>query len=530
MSRTRTMLMAVSVCLLAAVLFCQPARAEEAKGEEGVRLSLADALRSALENNLGLVIARRDPRIAALNVDLAKAVFDPVLGGTFQHSYSKTEEILQPDFSTGTLQFVSIGSKTTNDNAGATWTQLLNFGGTYQVGLNSSRSDQSPSFRSYNPSINTGLTFGWSMPLLKGYGSEATTENLVMAKRGVEMSDADLKRQAQLTIESVEDAYWDLVAAGETLAVAKKSLKLAQDLYDLNKRKVEVGTLAPIEITQAEAGVASREEGVILAEAGLASSQDNLRQLLAVPKDSRLWDQPIVPTDQPTFEPRSPDLGRAIEKALESRGEMTSARLDLQNKQLAEQVARRRLRPQLDLTAGVTPSGNNIIGQRVVGTDVQPIVGGLSDSFTEIPKFRNYDWSVGLVLTYPLGNRREQAGYATATLTREKAELSLVNTDLTVRVDVRTAVRNIESGVKRVTAARSNTLLQQKKLEAEQKKFENGMSTSFEVLTFQTDLANAQQAEIQAMTDYNKALAALERAQGTLLEARNLRMESGTRK
>ena len=154
-------------------------------------------------------------------------------------------------------------------------------------------------------------------------------------------------------------------------------------------------------------------------------------------------------------------------------------------------------------------------------------MGGLSDSVTEIPKFRNYDWNVGLVLTYPIGNRREQAGYATTSLTREKAELSLLNTELTIRVDVRTAVRAVESGAKRVAAARANTVLQQKTVDAEQKKFANGMSTSFEVLRIQTDLSSARLAEIQAVTDYNKALAALERAQGTILEARGLSL--GTR-
>jgi outer membrane protein TolC len=128
----------------------------------------------------------------------------------------------------------------------------------------------------------------------------------------------------------------------------------------------------------------------------------------------------------------------------------------------------------------------------------------------------------------PIGNRQAKANYAIATLNREKSEVSLQNTEQTIRVDVRTAVRNVASGAKRVAAARSNTVLQKKTLDAEQKKFENGMSTSFEILRIQTDLSNAQLSEIQAILDYNKALADLERAKGTLLEARGLRLDETT--
>ncbi len=539
MSRTRTILLAAFLFLLAAAPRGVVARAEEAKEEEGVRFSLADVLRTALENNLDLVIARKDPRIAELNVDLAKAMFDPELDANYTHARSKGEESLRVRQFGNSVELISSGSSSITDSAAVSWAQTLDFGARYTVGLDSTRRDSLPLFgQSFNPSISSGLTFNWAMPLLKGFGREFQTENLVIAKRGVEISDEDLRRQAQITLESVEDAYWDLVAAREALVVAKESLKLAQDLHDLNRKKVEVGTLAPIEITQAEAGVASREEGVIVAEMGLRNAEDNLRRLMAVPKGDPTWDRAILPVDRPTFEPRSPDLDNSMAKAMESRSELKGARLDLQNKQLAERVARSAVRPQLDLTAAITPSGNNLLGQQVYDYPnpspppdtlkaTRDIPGGWSDSVTEIPKFHNYDWSVALVFKQPIGNRQAKANYAIASVNREKSDLTLQNVEQTVRVDVRTAVRAVESGAKRVAAARANAVLQQKTVEAEQKKFENGMSTSFEVLRIQTDLSSARLAEIQAVTDYNKALAALERVQGTLLEARGLSL--GTR-
>jgi outer membrane protein TolC len=168
----------------------------------------------------------------------------------------------------------------------------------------------------------------------------------------------------------------------------------------------------------------------------------------------------------------------------------------------------------IDVTAG--PDG-------IPGTaDDVVVTGGLTDSYSEIPKFNNYSWSVGLNYAVPLANRAAKATYAIARIGREKDEISLQNTEDLIRLDVRTSVRAVEAGFERVTAARKNVELQQKKLDAEQKKFDNGMSTSFEVFTFQTDLRNAQLSLIQALLDYNKSLADLERAKGTLLESKGL--------
>jgi outer membrane protein TolC len=487
------------------------------------RLSRAEALRTAVERNLDLVIVGKDPKIAEWNVEFLDAGFDPALTASALHSVS-----------VGEPSAIFVADRTEHDEASVGWAQNLRFGGNYSLGLSAARDDVTVTpFTFYNPSYNSGLAATFVLPLLKGLGVEETTRNVILARDALDISRETLRTQAHTTIKATDDAYWDLHAAIGGLDVARQSLDQAQDLFDLNKKKVEVGTLAPIEITQAEAGVASREEGVIVAETTLANSEDNLRRLLAIPKDDPAWDRAILPTDAPTFEPVSPDLDASIAKALEARPELVSARHDLRSKELSERVAKSDLKPQLDLTAIVTPGGNNLIRidvagpDGVIGTsdDNAAVTGGLSQSFSEIPKFRNYYWSVGLVFTYPIGNHGPKATYAISTLNREKSELSLANLEQSIRVDVRTAVRNVESGAKRVNAARSSTTLQRKKLEAEQKKFENGMSTSFEVLTFQTDLANAQLAEITALVDYNKALADLERAKGTLLEANGLQLD-----
>ena len=347
-----------------------------------------------------------------------------------------------------------------------------------------------------------------------------TTANLVIAKRNLTTSHEELRRQATTILRSVEDTYWNLRAVREAQRVAEQTLKLSQDLYELNKKKVEVGTLAPIEITQAEANVASNVELTIRSKEGVANAEDNLRRLLASPQNDPIWVHTIIPTEEPVQDARTVNLDDAIATALRARPEMLESQASLENAALGERAARNLARHQLDLTAGVTPSGNNLIDFTTTG----PVVGGYGDSLKEIPKFNNYQYTIGLNYAVPIANRAAKASYAIAKIDREKQELSVQNTEDLIRVDVRTAVRSVESGYERIVAARKNVELQTKKLDAEQKKFDNGMSTSFEVFTFQTDLRNAQLSLIQALLDYNKSLSDLERAKGTLLESKGLKL------
>jgi outer membrane protein len=488
-------------------------RAQQQQDEpaDAIRLSLSECLARALESNLDLRIAKKDPEIAHNNVLFQKAQFDPLFSSSVTHSEDKTEP---------SQVFVSAETKSDDITAGVSG--LLNFGASWSAGLESTRIDSPNPFRSYNPSYSSGLALGFKLPLLKGLGKEATTANLVIARRNIEISDEELRRQATTTLQSAENAYWNLRAAREAQKVAEQALQLAKDLYDLNKKKVEVGTLAPIEITQAEANVASNVEGTINAKQLVQNAEDELRRQLAIPQGDPMWSHTIIPTEKPQDEQETVDVDAAITEALKARPEMVEAKKTLENSSLSERAARNAARHQLDLTAGVTPSGNNLIDVTATGT----VTGGLTDSLSEIPKFRNYSWNLGLTYTVPIRNRAAEANYANAKIAREKQELSVQNTEAIVRVDVRTAVRAVGSGYERIVAARKNVELQQKKLDAEQKKFENGMSTSFEVFTFQTDLRNAQLSLIQALLDYNKALADLERAKGTLLEAKGLSLAS----
>jgi outer membrane protein TolC len=500
----------LSVMLVAPV----PAQSEM----EEYDLTLREALMRALDNNLDLVSARYGPELRKQDIDSQEAGFDVGLEGNYRRTESE-----QPALQLSTVT----GSKTDNFSVGVA--QNLKFGADYRVGMGTFHRVQTGPNVVAPTSYISGLEFDFNLPILKGFGTDVTTEQLIISRNDYEISLTDLEGQAEQTIETVEGAYWDVLAAREALRIARLALTRAEDLLELNRKKVEVGTLAPIEITQAEAGVASQEEGVIVAEINLRDAEDELRRLLAIPESDPMWNMAINCVDRPGFEVREVDLESAINTAMQSRPEMLSSEQTVRNRELSERVARRQIRHQLDFNANYQPQGASLDFPAYVWNPfddsiVPPENADLGPSATRIFNGDVYSWAAGLTYRVPIGNRAAKADFARAKLSREQAEVDLRNQEQTIRVEVRRAARAVDSGIKRVEAAELNVELQRKKLEAEQKKFDNGMSTSFEVLTFQNDLADAELSEIRAKLDYIKALAALERSKGTLLEDRGLKL------
>jgi outer membrane protein TolC len=502
--------------VVAAVALLSAVAATTAQDRESVELALDDCLRMALKNNLDLVSARYAPELAEQNIGFQLSSFDAAFETYVDHDEREQSAV---QLSTVT------GSETDTLQLGVN--QNLRMGANYTVGFQTTNNLQTGPNVVAPESWFSGVFLSFNQPLRKGFGTEISTEQLVLAENDLEISRTDLEGQAETIMEIVEGAYWNVVAAREALRIAELSLARAEDLLELNRKKVEVGTLAPIEITQAEAGVASQEEGVILAETTLWDAEDELRRLLAIPESDTMWDKEILNATRPTFQEMVIDVDQAIAIGLQQRAEVKSAEQTVDNRMLSERVARRQVRHQLDFAVNYTPQGSSLDSPAII----DPSSGGLffaeqtaemEESISRIFNGDEYNWNVRLTYRVPIGNRAAKAEYARSRLSREQSQVDLDNQEQTVRVEVRRAARAVESGIKRVQAARKNVELQQKKLDAEQKKFDNGMSTSFEVLTFQNDLADAELSEIRARLDYIKALAGIERAKGTLLESRGL--------
>jgi len=494
-----------------------PARAAEA-GVEETFLSLDDCLRMALKNNLDLVSARYGPDLAEQSIEVQQSEFD--VG--FQADYMYSE------FKNAPTQLSTVtGQIRNNVNAGVQ--QNLKWGGDYQAGFGTNRTEQTGGNVLAPISFFSGFNFEFNVPILRGLGNTVTTEQLVLARNDYEISQQDLELQAQATMQQLITAYWDVVAARATLEVAIQSLQRAQDLLDLNRKKVEVGTLAPIEITQAQAGVAEKEELVIIAETDLEDGEDELRRLMAIPPDDPMWNTEIKNSTRPVVEEKTIDLDQAIQTALVHRPEMLSVEQQLRNRELSERVAKKDVKHELDFKGAWGPSGASLdfpgATNPITGEVIPSSIADLGDSLRNIGNGDVYSWSAGLTYRVPIGNRAAKANFAQARIRREQSQVDVENQSQTIRVEVRKAVRAVDSGIKRIEAARANVVLQAKKLDAEQKKYENGMSTSFEVLTFQNDLADAELRQIRAHLDYINALAGLEKSKGTLLESYGLSLQ-----
>ena len=508
---------------------------------ESMSLSLKEAIAQAIEHNLDIAVARLDPKSSAEGINLAEAGFDSSLEarGSFDRRKQEASSL-----------FSSESSDTAN--LAATYSDPLQTGGRWSVGLDYAENSStypagSQQFGLRPEDFNSSLTASFTQPLLRGFGLEINRIQIEQAKNNLRISEAQLTQRVISVVEQTEAGYWTVFGARKSLDVARTSKSLAEDFLKQTKVRVEVGTLPPIEITNAEAQVASREESVIVAENSLRDSEDQLRQLMRVDPSSLDWGKAIIPSDTPDFRAATVDYQAAIDTAMKNRKELDEAQLNLRNIELDEKYRSNQLKPALDLTASYSASGYDFTstGQPAGTTEVvadcdgnpltaeaclftidTPAIAGIKGSrtepFKEIPKLDNTNWSVGAVFTLPIGNRAAKANLARTRLQKEQVQLNIEKTRQTIRVEVRQAARGLESSAQRVASAKSNVVLQRKKLDAEQKRFENGLSTSFQVLQAQNDLQDSENAQTAAEVSYSKALSRLAAAQGTLLSERGV--------
>jgi outer membrane protein TolC len=491
-------------------------------------LTLREAIERALRGNLDIAVRRLSPEIAAAQVELEEAAFDSSLN--FQ-VYS--QEFNDPAGSLLSGAPVGVGVIESERNfVEASFIDPLPTGGRYRFVLRSLRDESTNQFLTVNPVYQSEWFIEYTQPLLKNFGRGAALARLEVARNNHQISESDFRQTVLDVIAGVEKAYWDLTFRILDLEVKKQSLDLARDLLRLNRTKVQVGTLAPIEITQAEAGVADREEAVIVAQNEIRNAEDRLKRLLG-PHDDPIWGLPLRPVEEPPFDETLPDLDRSLGQAMEHRPDLEKARRRLASREAELGLARSQRLLGLDFQVSY--------GARGLAGDCDPVLGpcvtpegieydfndslGLSDALSQARARDADNWWAGLTLSVPLGNRDGRSRYLAARLAREQADIEIRLLAQTATVEVRQAVRQIETDIKRVKAARVNSRLQREKLEAEQKKFENGISTSFNVLEFQEDLAQARSRENLAVVDYNRSRVELERVIGTLSESRLITLQ-----
>lgn len=469
----------------------------------GLKLSLRQCIHLALNHNLDIEVARYQPWIEDQNILAALGSFDFVLYATTSHANDHTPtgsalagaETLEQD--TTTLQF---GVR-----------KLLPFGAQVDASYYTQRYDTNSSFYTLIPQWTEKAGVTLSVPLLKGAGVTSNYSTILISRNTREISIYQFEKSLTDVIYGVHEAYWGLVFAIENKKVKEQSLAVARKLRDENQKKFEHQILAKIDVTQAEAGVASQEEGILTAEAQILNAGDKLKRI-ADPSLLRS-DEPVWPTDVPRgFEveiDERAEVQRAFAEALRNRPDYLQIAREIDSLDVTIVKSERDLLPKVDLQAGAYAKG------------VDDAFGSANSSMFSLD---GRELTIGLAVEYPLGTSAARGALNKAELEKRRSLLKRRSLEDQILVEVREAVRRLKTDEKRILATRKARVLAQEQFDAELKRKERGLSTTFNVLDIQKDLTLALSNELKAMIDYRLSLANLDRVSGTLLAKHDVKL------
>ena len=475
-------------------------------------ISLADAAVQALQNNLDISISRHIKTNRLSDIDIEHAKFDPTV--SMSGRYNRTVDPLnRPVFGATGVQLDQI---TTFDQRNHSLTldastNLItggNFDVSYSPTRNSVNQDLATGFL-FNPAWTGGLAVNLTQPLLRNAGISVNTTFIKVAKNNAVVEQHVFRDQVLTVLASVEANYWELVFAREQLKVAQAALKAAEELLAANRVKTKAGVMSVVDVLQAEAAVASRVEQILVADKAIRDEEDQLRTLLNPGEAELRQTVRLTPLDAPITYLEIPSLEDAIDTALEQRPEIFQAKKHVESSELNKQFARNQLLPTLSLQGTIGVSG--------LGSDY-------GSAFTRNFGGDFYNYGVGVVLSYPLGNRSAISTYNKRQLETRNAETSLARARHQIILGVREAVRRVQTDFTRIETTRSARALAEKQLQTEQERLKAGLSTTRFVLDFQRDLAIAQGNELRAIVDYNKARSNLSRHMATTLDLYHLEL------
>ncbi len=478
-----------------------------------VELTLEDAIARALERNLDLVVQRLNPMVFDLSLAQQLAFYRPTVNANVSSSSRTNPSSTQLDGGEAVV------SDTATVNGGLDQA-VQQGGGNYTVNWNNNRSASTNAFSSFNPSYRATLQASYTQPLLRGFKIDTTRQQIQVTRINRDIADIDLRQTITNTVSSVRNAYWDLLYATGTLAVQQQALDLAEELIRDNEARVEIGTLAPIDVVQARSEAAARRQSLAQAEQVLATAELALKQLIVSGTNDDYWTSTLNPVDQPTLDVPPIDLAAAIRTALADRTDLARSRRQLDINDVNLSAMRNNTLPSVDLTGTYQlqgQGGTRFLRSGLGGTVTTEIPGGIGDAFDQLFDADFPVWTVQVNLSYPLGQSAADAALARAQLQTRQVTAQLQQLQLQVATEVTNAVVQIEAIERRIDAAIAARELAQEQLDAEQSRFEAGLTTNFFVVQAQRDLSAAQDTELRAILDQQKALVELDRVQRTSL-------------
>ncbi|MEK7832676.1 MAG: TolC family protein [Acidobacteriota bacterium] len=500
------------------------------------RWTLRDAILAALDKNVDIELERENTRLAQYDLFAAQGVYDrnSTVGLSYGGFTQANTRLFSGTSATTTAQ------KTLTYNAGVS--QLMERGGgNYQVNFNNTR--QTNNFGTLSPQYNPQLNFTYTQPLFRGYKIDANRRQIKIAKKTLDLNDATFRQRAIEIISRVQQAYWDLAFAIKDEEIQRDSVKLAETQLNNNKRQVEVGTLAPIEVVQSATVLESRRQQVFVAMNTVSQAENALKALTVGSPSDELWGTQIIPVESFEVKPVSIPLDDAFKLATENRPELKQFVLQKEINQINIDFYRNQAKPQVDLVGsynmiGVAGNRNSenplaltvpacVNGQPPPASGCLPanLLGGYFKSVGNLFKndFRN--WSVGVNIQIPWRNSVAKANLGRSIEQTKQIDLQTRRMAQNIELEVRNAVQSLETAKMRIEAARAAKDYAQQQLEGEEKKFAAGLSVTFFVLQRQTDLSVARGSELRALADYNKAVAELQRVVSTTLTSNSVEVK-----
>jgi outer membrane protein len=481
-----------------------------------VALTLDDTVKMALDHNLDIAVSRLNPQTFDLSIASLEAAYKPTVTSTLL-----TQSATNPANSTlnGTAAGAGITAGTQNFNAGLT--QLIRWGGgNFNAAINNTRATTTSLTTLYNPLYSPNWSGTYTQPILRNFHIDSTREQLVITKLNQDISEIQLQSTITNTVANTRNAYWDYVFAVQSVDVAQQSLDLANELVKNNQTKVQIGTMAPIDVVTAQAQAAAQQQALVTAQGTARTAEITLKRLIVSGTNDPLWTSTLDPVDRPDFTPAPIDVNAAMQKAETTRSDVLQAKKTLAINDVTLKFLNDQTKPQADLVGryGLLGQGGTQFistGTGITRTVTGTLPGGYTDALNTLFGRNFPTWTLSLNFSYPLGMSSQDAAVARAKIQLNQVDAQLRAIDLGVAADVNNAAVNVQNGVERVQAAQVARDLTQQQLNAANSKFNVGMATNFEVVQAQRDLATAQNNELQAILAYRRALVEFDRVQQT---------------
>ena len=490
-----------------------------------VQLSVDDAIKLALDRNLDIAVQRLNPSTYDYSYANLTAAYRPTLT-----SLLSRQSVTNPSTSTisgGSAAGAGVNTATNTYNGGIA--QNIKWGGgSFLATLNNNKATTTSTNSLFNPSFNANWSAQYTQPLLRNFKIDNTRQQLVVTRLNQDISEIQLQATIINTVSNVRNAYWDLVFAIQSVEVARRSVELADQLVRDNQTRVEIGTMAPIDVVQAQSQAATQRQNLAVAEGTRRTNEIALKRLIVAGTQDPNWNATINPTDRPEFAPQPIDLAGAVRRALENRTDLQQAKKNLSVNDVTLKYLTNQTLPQADLVAryGLVGLGGEqftgCTGNGVSRVCSGTIAGNYLDSLSTLFKQNYPTWTFQLNVNYPIGTSAQEATAARARVQVNQVAAQIKQIELQIATDVTNAATNVQNNAERVQAAQAAREFAQRTLEAEQSKFEVGMSTNYFVVQAQRDLATAQNNELQAVLAYRRSLVELERLQQTSLTTSNI--------